>query len=287
MRRELTITRCLLGHATKRNPYTAHPVALICNAHTTNPSGSPLPAPALLQQHPSLSHHLQDLHHLNIAHASRSPPSAYTAALMAKRKKEETESSEYDGSSDPVQLSEVPNDDLATESEAMDESDGDAVSPISKTQQPLSHEGIRRAHRTAAQIRGAGSLAGELHDLESHDRLLMMLPPFRNGRHPHDPLLPLVLIIGGLSSLAKCKEATEILTTRDNAEHPRLVFQYVPLRCHPWAPYISTDRALRQYTKAVGITTCASEMLTSSVLLLSGLDTLVMYQDDRYEHTYH
>jgi hypothetical protein len=52
---------------------------------------------------------------------------------MAKRKKEETESSEHDGSSDPVQLYEVPYDDAATESEAIDESEGDAVSPVSKT----------------------------------------------------------------------------------------------------------------------------------------------------------
>jgi hypothetical protein len=66
-----------------------------------------------------------------------------------------------------------------------------------------------------------------------------------------------------------------------------LIFPYVPLRCHPWIRYISMDRALRKYTKAGGITTCASEMLTSSVLPLSGLDTLVMYQDDWYDHTYH
>jgi hypothetical protein len=47
------------------------------------------------------------------------------------------------------------------------------------------------------------------------------------------------------------------------------------------------DQALRQYTKTVGVTTCASEMLTSSVLPLSGLDTLVMCQSDWYDHTYH
>jgi hypothetical protein len=88
---------------------------------------------------------------------------------MAKRKKEETESSEHDGSSDPVQLYEVPYDDAATESEAIDESEGDAVSPVSKTQQPVSHEGVKRAYRAATKIRGAEHLAGGLNDLESRD----------------------------------------------------------------------------------------------------------------------
>jgi hypothetical protein len=90
---------------------------------------------------------------------------------MAKRKKEETESSEHDGSSDPVQLYEVPDDDAATENE------GDAVSPVTEKQAPMSHKGMKRAYRAATKIRGAEHLAGGLNDMESRDRLLMMLLP--------------------------------------------------------------------------------------------------------------
>jgi hypothetical protein len=103
---------------------------------------------------------------------------------MAKRKKEETESSEYDGSSDPVELSEVTDDEAAAESEAVDESEGDVVSPVSEEKEPVSFEKFRLAQNESTRVRNAKSLAGGLNDLEARDRLLMLLhPPEMEGSH--------------------------------------------------------------------------------------------------------
>jgi hypothetical protein len=61
----------------------------------------------------------------------------------------------------------------------------------------------------------------------------------------------------------------------------QLMPPYVSLRCRPRTHYISMERAIRCQAKAVGIATCASEILTSDVLPLSGLATLATY------HTHH
>jgi hypothetical protein len=59
----------------------------------------------------------------------------------------------------------------------------------------------------------------------------------------------------------------------------KLTNPYVSLRYRLRAYYIAMGRGVRQYAKAAGITAGGRDILTSSVLALSGLATLVVYED--------